>query len=162
MERPEDTFEQYLTWFIGPSPDAEEDSTAEDKEDCCTSMMSTPVLTLSSSPGIPSSSSPFCSSSPLSRPSSAFDLYSPSSFPLSDHYPNTKYKYNTSIRLHRPKPRWPGCGLSACRKRWRRRRRVAFYKRLNASVVDCQRSIPSLPRTTDDMAYSIDDTTDDT
>ena len=89
MERPEDTFEQYLTWFIGPSPDAEEDSTEEeDKEDSSTSMMSTPALTLSSSPGIPSSSS-----SPPSRPSSAFDLYSPSSFPLSDHYPNTKYKY---------------------------------------------------------------------
>ena len=158
MERPEDAFEQYLTWFIGPSPDAEEDSTAEEKEDYCTNMMSTPALTLSSSPGIPSSSSPsaFHPRYPGRPPRST---YTPP--PLS-RYPTTTPIRNTSIRLHRPKPRWPGCGLSACRKRWRRRRRVAFYKRLNASVVDSQRSIPSLPRTTDDMAYSIDDTTDDT
>jgi hypothetical protein len=90
----EDAFEQYLAWFMGPPPDVEEDSTEEDdKEDTPTSMMSTPGLTVSSSPGFPSSSSPLRSSSPPSRPSSAFDLYSPSSFPLSDHYPNTKYKY---------------------------------------------------------------------
>jgi len=76
---------------MGPRLDAEE----EDKENSCTSMMSTPGLTLSSSsPGsIPSSSSPFRSSSPPFRPSSTFELHSPSSFPLSDHYPNTKYKY---------------------------------------------------------------------
>ena len=87
---PEDAFEEYLAWFMGPPPDAEE----EDKENSRSSVLSTPGLTLSSSPGsIPSSSSPFRSSSPPSRPSSAFDLYSPSSFPLSDHYPNTKYKY---------------------------------------------------------------------
>lgn len=88
---PEDAFEQYLAWFMGPPP-AAADEEEEDKENSC---MSTPGLTLSSSPGIPSSpsSSPFRSSSPPSRPSSAFDLYSPSSFPLSDHYPNTKYKY---------------------------------------------------------------------
>ena len=88
---PEDAFEQYLAWFMGPPPDADQDFTEEeDKEDSCTSMMSTLALTLSSSPGIPFSPS-FCSSSPLSGPSSAFDLYSPSSFPLSDHYPDTKY-----------------------------------------------------------------------
>ena len=91
---PEDAFEQYLAWFIGPRADVDQDSTEEeDKEDSCTSMMSNPGLSLSSSPGIPSSSSPFRSSSPPSQPSSAFDLYSPSSFPLSDHYPNMKYKY---------------------------------------------------------------------
>ncbi|KIJ99749.1 hypothetical protein K443DRAFT_8150 [Laccaria amethystina LaAM-08-1] len=80
----EDAFEHYLAWFMCPPPDAE-----EDKENSCTSVMSTPGLTLSSSPGIPSSSSSLRSSS---RPSSAFGLYPPSSFPLSDHYPNTKYK----------------------------------------------------------------------
>ena len=88
---PEDAFERYLAWFMGPPPEAEEDSTEEGDEE--NSMMSTPGLSLSSSPGIPSSSSPFRSSSPPSRPCSAFDLYSPTSFPLSDHYPNKKYKY---------------------------------------------------------------------
>ena len=43
---PEDSFEQYLGWSMGPPPDAEEDSTEEeDKEDSSTSMMSTPALT---------------------------------------------------------------------------------------------------------------------
>ena len=82
---PGDAFEQYLAWFMGPPPDADQDSTEEgDEENSCTIMMSTPGLSLSSSPGIPSSPS-FCSSSPPSRPSSAFDLYPPSSFPLSGH-----------------------------------------------------------------------------
>ncbi|KIK01520.1 hypothetical protein K443DRAFT_563873 [Laccaria amethystina LaAM-08-1] len=49
-------FEQYLAWFMGPPPDVEEE-------------------------GIPSSSSPIRSSSPPSRPSSAFDLYSPPLLP---------------------------------------------------------------------------------
>ena len=88
---PEDAFEQYLAWFMGPPPDADQDFTEEeDKEDSCTSMMSTLALTLSSSPGIPFSPS-FCSSSPLSGPSSAFDLYSP---PRS-RYPTTTPTRNT-------------------------------------------------------------------
>ena len=99
---PEDAFERYLAWFMGPRPDADQDSTEEeDKEDSCTSMMSTPGLSMSSSPGIPSSSSPFRSSSPPSRPSSAFDLYSP---PPSRCLTATPTR-NTSIRLHRLKPR---------------------------------------------------------